>query len=604
LLSAGLDKHLIKLIKQKMSTTQQKPTTKPNKLKSTSQKVPNDPHQGKSKKSRRERLREKALARLDQGEGEVSSSRRIMSSFDENLNFRHSDVARILYEHALADPENATPCGVYREDDYTHKSLKMILRGTSSTLITSNQSSFIWSFFNCSSPNNSSNNEISEDHDGLPDQKTAAWLQNTLPKYLQGSTTITPYFAPATGMYIPDNLSGGFPAKTPALGVQVAYDAENIYWPEALGVDLENAQGRIVGLQYRVYCTSEILTRAGTGMIFQGINPSSASLNDRTIDEIYQTQGIEVQLAPLAKIGDGDVFVANRIPGDRDDTNWCQMDWRSSSIPDPTLIGRNATNVWGGFAAWDLTPGMAFRIEYSVMLEVRSAAYSFATINVPSTGEDVTPYAGQVLKPSLLHMPSLAMASTDAEESNEANDARSAGLLNHAETSIMGPITGQQLLAGVASGAENHSSGSTLAKVAKSAAEGAATAADVVSGVASAGEIIGDILGGLGAVFGLATKIPTHELLTHHPKVNLPSRRFRGVSPPRKSVPTRESEPETTPCEDCRDHMPSVGNSPNVKRFGGSPSETAPLKPLKEGFEEKVRIVLDIEECPSCNCLH
>jgi hypothetical protein len=590
-----------------MSNTQQKPTTQPKKLKTkSSQKVPNDPHKEKSRKSRRERLREKALRRLDddEGRGEVSASRRIMSAFDENLNFRHSDVARILYEHALADPENATPCGVYREADYTHKSLKMILRGTTSVQITSNQSSFIWSFFNCSSPNNSSNNEISEDHDGLPDQKTAAWLQNTMPKYLQGTTTITPYFAPAIGMCITDDISGGFPAKTPPVGVVVGFAPENIYWPEAIGVDLENAQGRIVGLQYRVYCTSEILTRAGTGMIFQGINPSSHSLNDHTIDEIYQTQGVEVQLAPLAKIGDGDVFVANRIPGDRDDTNWCQMDWRSSSIPDPSLVARNATSVWGGFAAWDLTPGMAFRIEYSAMIEVRSAAYSFATTNVPSTGEDVTPYAGEVLRPSLLHMPSLAMASTDAEESNEANDARSAGLMNHAETSIMGPITGQQLLAGVASGAENHSAGSTLAKVAKSAAEGAATAADVVSGVASAGEIIGDILGGLGAVFGLATKIPTHELLTHHPKVNLPSRRFRGVSTPRKSLPTRECEPETSSCTDCQEHLPSVGSSPNIKRFAEPPADNAPLKPTKEGFEEKVCIVLDIEECHQCKCLH
>jgi hypothetical protein len=301
-------------------------------------------------------------------------------------------------------------------------------------------------------------------------------------------------FLTYSGAYNPTVIGTPSVSAVPYYGVAATTSGTGFYslnWPvSGLGVDLRGCSGRIVSQEVRIYNTSNEYIAQGTGYLFQptlgvskGINSESTFVADAT--NLYALQGMQVVSCSLANMEEDQYMRALRFPQTDTECNWLPMDYRDIAIAE-WPADPNVTNVpWCVFAATEVVPGQTFRIEVHIVLELVDQSYSFATGNTPSIVGPVTPLE-------------LARHSGPQLHTAETARANNAASVASAESAVMGPRAAGGFLDFMGTDAKTH-----VGQMAKEAA-GSIVEPAVAAATESAGEIIGEILGGLGAIFGLS----------------------------------------------------------------------------------------------------
>jgi hypothetical protein len=447
-------------------------------------------------------------------------------AFIEYNDPKTEDMRRIAYECCVLDPAHAEPMtGVYTEDiAQAPLSVKLRIRSQGTLIATESSDGtghVLCSFLDSTGLQTLGGPPTVSESDGMSDYYTAAYADNRLPKTLPIDASHTaPWYSPPkmsfpstfTNMEIPV-----IPAYKEILGSATTQGVA-CAWPADLGINIDGAFARLVGMEARIYCTQNNLTKNGTGMIFRPQVPFDGSLYGKTATELFDDQQIECTLAPLNEIGMGQYFKVTRIPTGVEAKNWLPIDWQDAANTvmdiDVDIMG----GLWGGFAAYGCEVGETFLVVMDTILEVRDNSFSFGTPNAPVNGSaKAAESLHQATPPTVLTTGDRTVhdaAAVAQAEVGEMGKKHAKGFLDY-----VGDVPGHL---------------GEVADVASSLTDGA----EAASSVASAGDIIGDILGGL-AIFGLAKKQPktlgfnSPDRISYHPATRVKDFVFRApVTPP------------------------------------------------------------------------
>jgi hypothetical protein len=461
-----------------------------------------------------------------------------LKDFERYTDPKEADIRRLQYECCLANPSAETACGVYVEGSgFQDKSVKLFIRATTTVKAPpagspTTAGQVMCCFVNVSSAQYESyqdqNVEVS------PGVYSTAYVTNRLPKLvdLNDGSGLT-YHSSAQ---VKNSANAG-DLVIPPFGDPTSVGGIVEYPLDGLGLDLTGARGRVVGQEVNVVVSDNVTVKKGFGFTWITKNAYDTDMHGRTIDEVFGTQGLQINSAPLNDLDNKHIFRALRVPLEQGDTNWCKMDWSASALPSVNRRNILMSTPWGGFCAYGCAEDQTFTVVTHTVIEIAGNDYSFATRN----GAGGMPIEGL----SELH------AGVGAHIIHEDDiDAQTAAIVASSQAAEKGPRHAKGFLdyAAEAPG--------MVGEIADKAGKALEAGDAIMGGLDSAGEIIGDILGGL-SIFGLAriqkksdagkpvlTHGETPNQQTYHPLSGIPPLRFPSEFKTPKQVAKEQADAE------------------------------------------------------------
>jgi hypothetical protein len=484
----------------------------------------------------------------------------ISSRFIRYLDPIERDLAEVEYEHVLLEPEEAEMVGVpLAVGGVAPTSMKVRCRQRTS-FVADNGGRACFSVFNCSAPQGAV--LVEDPGDENVDFIREANRNNRLAWLNTGGNVVR---QPIVAGSLFGGASPGYGEPIPTIPGNVFIPAFN---PQ---LALANTLGRVVAQEFRVFPTDSVLLTKGTGTIVQATTNGDVGLNGKTFAQVYDLQSVELTTLSLTNWRPGEKFAANRFPLQVEDVNWMP-----TYAPDDShrVPFNEAGTIWASFYADGCSPNQSFGVELITVYEFRNNAFPFGTPNMTTsaslelTSSLRTDHGAVAGTPSELHLHRIA--SLAASRARQMGVKHAGGFMDWLKDSAV-PALGR-------------AASSLLPKI-----------GGLALSMLSEGTIPPSI------------SIPALEagVQMFHPLSGLKTIEREAPSPPRiEEVPDDYEIEEPDVLILRRSQAPGTSST---KRIGVAPKATAPLNnpQQKEGFEEKVRVsVPDIEECPSCNCLH
>lgn len=225
------------------------------------------------------------------------------------------------------------------------------------------------------------------------DNRALSWnfgAGNNLPKWAMVSGDPNPKVVQGVVGAIATD-AGPSTASTPAFGIGLTDDPGVAVGSGDPGVSLIATKGRIIAQEVRVYPTSNIVDSQGTITMYQTTYGGDRSLNNKTEDELYATQGLYRSRRPIAGWDPTHCMLAVRVPTQPDDFNWGECDWVSAGAPASPLTHNQCGGIWAACSIEGAQAEMTFRVDVTTVYEFSNSTYSFATANNAPTGDASLP---------------------------------------------------------------------------------------------------------------------------------------------------------------------------------------------------------------------